>query len=359
MTAERYDRVMTAMRRDVPDRVPWALWGHFPALPFLKYYSWEKANRDGEELARGHLALLRALDYKMDLLKVTPFYRFMAYHWGSTFRFTNNDEVVETVEVVVKEPEDWGKLWVLDPHKELREHLRTVAVLQRELGRRMPFIYTVPSPLVQALHGVATPRRVYADMKAHADALKEGLDVIAQTCIEFGRACVDAGADGVFFGIGGGGDLWSKMRREQLDEYAVAYDTRVLHALQDAPIRLLHICSTEEENPQRNGGLMEAGWFKQYPVDAINWWDANFTGCSKAKEIYGDRFCIVAGIDQKATLRCGSPQQVDGQVKAAIAAAAEGGGFIVGPGCTLSQDTPLANMNAVARAVERYGRYTR
>ena len=80
MSSVRYDRVMSAIRREVPDRVPWALWGHFPAAPFLRHYSWEKANRDGSEIARSHIALLRELDYKMDLLKVTPFYRFMAYH---------------------------------------------------------------------------------------------------------------------------------------------------------------------------------------------------------------------------------------------------------------------------------------
>jgi hypothetical protein len=119
MESDRYERVMAAMRREVPDRVPWTLWGHFPAVPFLKYYSWEKANREGEESAKAHMALLRALDYKMDLLKVTPFYRYMASQWGSKFRFADNEENAPTVDVVVKEPEDWGKLWVLDPRKEL------------------------------------------------------------------------------------------------------------------------------------------------------------------------------------------------------------------------------------------------
>jgi uroporphyrinogen decarboxylase len=359
MSSERYDRVMRAIHREVPDRVPWALWGHFPAAPFLRYYSWEKANRDGRELARSHVALLNELEYKMDLLKVTPFYRFMAYHWGSRFRFTDNHEVVETVEVVVKASEDWAKLWVLDPKKELREHVRAVSILQRDIGGQLPFIYTVPSPLVQALHGVSTPPRVYADMQAQPDALKEGLETITQTCIEFARACVAEGAAGVFFGIGGGGDLWSKMSRRQLDEYALYYDRKVLQALAHAPIKLLHICSSDHDDPQLNGGLMEAGWFKQYPVDAINWSSASFTSCPTAKQIYGDRFCVVAGLDHQGVMRHGSPSQVEAHVKEALDATAGGGGFILGPGCTLYQDTPLANYNAVARAVQKYGQYKR
>lgn len=357
MESERYERVLAAVNRRVPDRVPWALWGHFPALPFLRYYSWEKANRDGEELAKAHIALLNELDYKMDLLKVTPFYKYMACQWGSKFRFVDNEEDAETVEVVVKEPGDWRRLWVLDPKKELRESLRTVTILSREIGRRMPFIYTIPSPLVQALHHVSTPERFNADMKSRPGDLKDGLEVIAQTCIDFGRACLEEGATGIFFGIGGGGQIWSKMSRKELEEYALAYDRKVLEALRDAPITLLHICSSEQEDPQRNGGLMEEGWFKQYPVKAINWWDASFTPCSVAKKLYGDRFCIVAGLDQRRTMRHGTPEQVEAEVKRAIEDAAEGGGFMVGAGCTLFQDTPLENFNAVGRAVERYGRY--
>jgi uroporphyrinogen decarboxylase len=359
MESERYERVMAAMRREVPDRVPWALWGHFPAAPFLKHYSWEKANRDGEESARAHIALLEALDYKMDLLKVTPFYRYMACQWGSRFRFVDNNEEAPTVEVAVKETEDWGKLWVLDPRKELRENLRAVEILARDVGPWMPFIYTIPSPIVQALHGVSSPERVYADMEGDPDALREGLDTIAQTCADFARACVDEGATGIFFGIGGGGDIWSRMSRRQLEDYGLRYDRKVLEAVRDAPIKLLHICSNDKENPQKDGGLMEEGWFKNYPVDAINWWDRSFTPAQTAKRVYGGRFCIVAGVDQRKTMLRGTPQAVEEEVRSAIEAAAGGGGFIIGPGCTMAQDTPLANYNAVARAVEKYGRYRR
>ncbi|UCH02029.1 MAG: hypothetical protein JSV20_09485 [Candidatus Bathyarchaeota archaeon] len=359
MSSERYERVMAAIHRKVPDRIPWTLWGHFPSIPFLKYYSWEKANRDGEELAKAHIALLNELDYKMDLLKVTPFYRYMAYRWGSKFRFTNNNERDETVDVIVKDTRDWKKLWVLSPKKELKENLRTVSILSREVGRRLPFIYTIPSPIVQALHGVSTPERVYADMGTYPNALKDGLEIIAQTCIDFGRACIDEGATGIFFGIGGGGDLWSRMDRNQFEEYALYYDKKVLDAMKDAPIKLLHICGNEQENPQLNGGLMENGWFKQYPVNAINWWDAYFTPCSVAKEIYSKHFCLVAGVDHKQIMRYGVSSQIADQIKASIEAAGEGGGFIVGPGCCLRQDTPLANFNAVAKAVEKYGRYNR
>ena len=356
MMSERYERIITVMQRGVPDRVPWALWGHFPAVPFLKYYSWEKANRDGEESARAHMALLRALDYKMDLLKVTPYYRFMACQWGSKFHWEDNNESPTTTEVVVKDTNDWERLWVLDPRKELKEAIRCVEILARDLYG-MPFIYTIPSPIVQALHGISDPDRVYTDMKEQPDALKEGLETITQTTIDFAKECVAEGASGVFFGIGGGGDIWSRMTREQLEDYALYYDKKILDAVRDVPIKLLHICSAKGEDPEKDGGLMENGWFKKYPVDAINWYDSSFTPLEKAKEIYGNKFCLVGGVDQRETLLNGSPQQVEATVKDAIERAGKRGGFMIGPGCTLNAETPLANYNAVARAVEKYGRY--
>lgn len=359
MESEKYERVMAAIHCRVPDRVPWTLWGHFPALRFLEGFNWEKANRDGEELARAHIALLKKLDFTMDLLKITPFFKFMAYQWGSKFRFTNNEESVETVDVAVKKTKDWKELWVLDPRKELKENLRTVSILARaqEVGGSVPFIYTIPSPFVQALHHVSTPDRVFSDLKSQPGALKEGLETIAQTCIDFGKACIDEGATGIFYAVGSGGKTWANMNRKQLEDFVVQYDNEVLNALRNAPIKLLHVCGDKLENPQINGGLMEQGWFQRYPVDAINWWDKGFTPSSVAKEIYGGKFCIVAGIDQRHTMRYGTTEQVENEVRTTIEKVAGKGGLIVGPGCTLLQDTPLANFNAVARAVLKHGSY--
>jgi uroporphyrinogen decarboxylase len=355
MESDRYNRVMAAVRREVPDRVPWAVWGHIPALPWVPGYSWEKATRDGEELARSHLALLRELDYSMDLLKVTPFFRFMAQQWGSTFRFRDNNGLDEMTSLAVKKTDDWEKLWVLDPHKELKEQLKAISILGHDL-RRMPFIESISSPMNQALHGVSDPATVYETMRAQPDALKEGLNTIAQTCIDFSRACVDEGASGIFFGLGARGSFWSKMDREKLEEWELKYDVRILDAV-DAPIKMLHICNTVDEDPQRNGGLMEDGWFKKFPVTVINWNNHTFTSISKAREVYGDSFSICGGVDHMNTLAKGTPKMVEAEARKAIRDAGDGAGFILGAGCTARMDTPWENVNAIGRTTIKYGTY--
>jgi len=50
--------------------------------------------------------------------------------------------------------------------------------------KHMPVIYTIPSPIIQAMNGVGTPERVLEDMKKDPDSLRHGLDIITETTIE-------------------------------------------------------------------------------------------------------------------------------------------------------------------------------
>ncbi len=351
MNSERYERIMAITRQEKPDRIPWSIWGHFPATNWLNQYSWELAQRNGKHAAKAHIALLRELDYKMDLLKVTPFYRFMAIQWGSKFNFQNNQENAPTLDTIVKKTEDWKKLWVLDPKKELKEYIRTNQILAREL-KTTPTIYTIPSPIIQAMNGIGTPERVLKDIKNNPDTLKQGLDTITQTTIDFTKACIDTGIQGIFYGIGGGGKIWNQLTTQELNTYAYEYDKKILNAV-DCDIKLLHICSTEEGNPKK---LMESGWFKKYPVNIINWDAHHYTWLDKAKKIYGDKFGICGGLDRSYnSLRSGNIKQIETDVKKAINDAGENGGFMLGPGCTVYQDQPRTSYNAVGRTVIKNG----
>jgi uroporphyrinogen decarboxylase len=103
---------------------------------------------------------------------------------------------------------------------------------------------------------------------------------------------------------------------------------------------------------------MESGWFKKYPVDIINWDTHEYTWLDKAKEIYGDTFAICGGLDRSYdSMRSGKIDQVEADVKKAIEDAGEGGGFMLGPGCTVYQDQPRSSYNAVGRAVIKHGYY--
>ncbi|MBD3171511.1 hypothetical protein GF326_03465 [Candidatus Bathyarchaeota archaeon] len=351
---DRYERVITAANNGVPDRVPWSVWAHYPAIPWLKHYSWELANRNGEHQAKAHLALLQALDYKMDLLKVTPFFRAMADRWGSDFEFKNNDGKDTQRAMIVNEPEDWERLWVLDPWKDLRENLRCIQVLA-DTPHGTPFIYSISSPVTQALHGVSDPETFHKHLREHTDAVLKGLETINETNKEFMKAAVDEGCHGFFYGIAGRGGYWSRFTRKQLEDITLRLDKEALNSV-DSEIQMLHICNTLDENPEKDGGLVTGGWFNEYPVNILNWWDHHFVPVGEAKKVYEGKKCIAGGLDHKKTLM-DTPEAIMAEAKQAIKDAGEDGGFILAGGCTVSHEAPLANYNAVGKAVQLYGKY--
>lgn len=75
------------------------------------------------------------------------------------------------------------------------------------------------------------------------------------------------------------------------------------------------------------------------------------------KETYGDALCLIGNVDVSQTLPLGTPGDVAAEVKQCIAAAAEGGGYVVSPCTDLTDAVPVANAEALTRAVRKYGRY--
>jgi uroporphyrinogen decarboxylase len=63
-----------------------------------------------------------------------------------------------------------------------------------------------------------------------------------------------------------------------------------------------------------------------------------------AKKAVGGRICLAGNIDPVSVLDRGDPQQVKSESEACIAAAAEGGGFILTSGCDLPPTIPRENI---------------
>ena len=73
------------------------------------------------------------------------------------------------------------------------------------------------------------------------------------------------------------------------------------------------------------------------------------------KRMYGDRLCIMGGIDTQYLLARATSEEVTEEVRARIALLAPGGGFILAPDTLIP--VPAANYCAYLAAAERFGRY--
>jgi uroporphyrinogen decarboxylase len=74
------------------------------------------------------------------------------------------------------------------------------------------------------------------------------------------------------------------------------------------------------------------------------------------KQQYGDRLCLLGNVDLNI-LGMGTPEEVDAEVQGLIRDVGPGGGYIVTSGNSLAGYLKPENVVALAEAVQRYGRY--
>jgi len=73
------------------------------------------------------------------------------------------------------------------------------------------------------------------------------------------------------------------------------------------------------------------------------------------KRLYGDRLCIMGGMDTQYLLATATPDEVTEEVRARIALLAPGSGFILAPDTLIP--VPEANYRAYLAAAARFGCY--
>jgi hypothetical protein len=84
--------------------------------------------------------------------------------------------------------------------------------------------------------------------------------------------------------------------------------------------------------------------------------DLEKTDMKKAKEILGDRVCLLGNVPS-AMLVYGTPEDVEKHCRKLIEDCAEGGGFVLSTECETPWDSKRENVRAIVEAAEKYGAY--
>lgn len=319
------ERVAAALRRAEVDRVPISFWRHFPG-----------DDATPEQLTAATLAFYRR--YDVDFVKLMPTGMYCVQDYGCEIELAAGEVgTTRVVRSVINGVADWGRLPEVDITRGVfGDQVEVVRRVRAALGPDVPVVQTIFSPLTvaQKLAG----DRFSEHLHNGGAALEAALGKIADDTIAFGRACLDAGADGFFFAtqVGGRGQLDDAA----FDRLARRHDLRVLRALRDgAWFTLLHL-----HGPQPRFELAN-----EYPVDALNWHDRE-TPPSIAQAFAMTTRALAAGIHRDGVIRHGIPEQVAAEV--CDAAAQTGGrGVLVAPGCVVPTGAPDANLRAARRAV--------
>jgi uroporphyrinogen decarboxylase len=319
-------RLETVLAGAKPDRVPVALWRHFPV-----------DDQEPGSLAGATLDFQHSYDF--DLVKVTPASSFCIKDWGVQDEWRGATEGTREYTVrAIHKPEDWEKLPALDPHKtRLGWQLECLRLITSQLGERTPVIQTIFSPLAQAKNLVGGTN-LLVHIRRYPDALHQGLKTICESTRRFIEAARQTGIAGIFYAVQHAQYHW--LSREEYQAFGSYYDRQILETTRDLWLNMLHL----------HGENVMFDRFLDYPVQILNWHDQDtYPDLAEGQNLFSGVVC--GGLKREKTLVLGSPQDVINEARQAIDATG-GQRFILGTGCVAPIIAPRANLLAARQAVE-------
>ncbi len=329
MTKE--ERIRAALAGEAVDRVPVALWRHWPI-----------DDQDAELLAERALEYQKRYDW--DFIKIPPSSTFCVADYGVKHEYralpTGLWSLGERTytERAIRQIADWDRIEPLDIAK--GTYGRILECLRIVIGRRertVPVVQTVFNPLAMARY-LAGEELFLAHLRQDPRRVERALKSLAGTCARFVSACLDEGADGIFLSTSAAS--YEVMSVAEYQQFGRPGDMEVLEAASRGWFNILHI----------HGRYPMFTELADYPVQAVNWHDRSAE--PSLKEALGlFRGALIGGVEQYQVLHFGTPAEVTAQVQDAIKQVG-GRRLIIAAGCTYPVTVPECNLIAVRRAVE-------
>jgi uroporphyrinogen decarboxylase len=221
----------------------------------------------------------------------------------------------------------------------LEEQVEALRIIRRELSDGRPLLMTLFSPLMTLpyllLEEPDAGQRTTALKLVRSDPVrgKAALDAVGELHVWFARACIDAGADGVFYAT----NMTSTglATTDEIERWERPYAEQVLASLGDATFTMLHLC----------GAGIQFDDLARLPFSSVSWavGDSN-PSLAEGRERSGH--AVAGGISTGPVLAAMTARETASQAEAAIAATG-GRGLLLAPSCSMRRDTPDANIAAV------------
>jgi uroporphyrinogen decarboxylase len=323
---DKRNRLQASLSGKEVDRPPVALWRHFPV-----------DDQRAVDLAAATLEWQNLYDW--DFVKVTPASSYCLRDWGAEDDWRGEPEGTRAyTRRVINHPDDWLKLKPVDPQSgALGAMLESLQLIGKGLGGRTPFIQTIFSPLSQARNLVG-PDLLPVHIRQHPQAVKTGLDVIAESTRSFVEAARRTGIDGIFYAI----QLATTriISAAEYAEFGEAHDRRILADAHDLWLNVVHL----------HGADVMFDLAARYGAHVLNWHDQETPpSLVDGQQTFSGAVC--GGLRQWESMVRGTPEQVRAEAHSAMRST-QGRRFILGTGCVTPTTAPRANLRAAREAVE-------
>ncbi|MDX1414027.1 MAG: uroporphyrinogen decarboxylase family protein [Candidatus Promineifilaceae bacterium] len=322
---KKQSRLEAAIAGDLPDRLPVALWRHWPG-----------DDQDADALAAAHLRWQK--DYDWDVLKVGPASSYSVADWGAEDRWVGHIEGTrERTYFPIQDISDWQRLQPLDPNQGmLATQIEALRLVKKGVGDEVPILATVFSPLSQAKN-LASQELMLCHMRSDPETFRQGLEAITESTIRFVAAAIEAGVSGIFYAVQHA--RYSLMSRQEFKDFGRQYDLRILDHAQDLWLNMVHIHSDQ----------IMFDLVADYPTQLVNWHDreAEVSLADGLKSISG---AASGGIDHW-TLHQEAPAAALVEARDAYEQT-DGRRLLLGTGCVIMVTTPTRNIRAIREFAE-------
>lgn len=335
---ERLSRSIAGPGAPGVDRLPVALWRHF----FV------------EETSRAGLveAMVRWQEtHDWDFLKINPRASYHVQDWGNQYEFSGSEHVKPTlVRSAVHAADDFRHLDLLDATgggegraaPVLADHLAAVGDLRKALGPDVPMLMTIFTPMSIAADLAGGPQDLAGLVREDATMVHVGLRTITDTFARFARACIEAGADGIFLATTHSATT-TNFTPEQYEEFGRPYDLEILDAAEGAPLNLLHVCKSHAMVRE----------LADYPAAMLNWdmRDRTNPRMNAIAPLAPDK-ALVGGLDRFLFPQKGACGTLLAQIEETRREMGRRP-FVVGSTCTIETTSDPEVVMAVREAVEK------
>lgn len=326
------------------ERIKALLAGERVHPPVASFFGHRHALEQSPETLVPHLIEQNRL-FGWDFIKVQSRATYYGEAWGCEHVFDAQQGPV-MVDHVIKDAADYYTLPKLDiTQGPLAEHVRVAEGLAADIDDGTPHVHTVFAPLtiLNRLGGAQRrtedeTNRLRAEIEQHPDAIRAGLETVTATLVEFVRALIRAGGDGIFITTTG----WDAdhFAPDLYREWAEPYERRLFEAARDegAWLNIIHACRAHTH----------FDIVKDYPVEIVSY-DAlsgrNPT-IAEARELTDK--VLWSGIDIQ-TLAAGDVEKLRDEVSAARDASQQWERLILGPTCAVPPSADPELLHEVRR----------
>ncbi|MCY4147710.1 MAG: hypothetical protein OXE95_12050 [Chloroflexi bacterium] len=322
------ERLERALADEPVDRVPAALWRHFPG-----------DDQRFADLARSIIDFQH--DYNWDFVRAMPSRSFLVNDYGLSDAWRGDARGIREIDKrIVRRSLDWTELRPLSPERgALAQQLECLRMVDKALqADDTPLLPTIYSPLAQAAQ-LAGREKMLRDLRLRPDRLRSGLTQLTESTMRFiaGLAKLDSVAGIFLVAEFASYDIMSEA------EYAAVALPQIRNILAALPSHWwLNIA-------QVNGAAPMLGLIDALPVQALNW-DARAAG-SGLEAVRSACSSATCGGLSDDDLLLGTPSLLRSAIQQAFRQCKSRRLIVSGSGCGFIT-MPLSNIRALRSAVE-------